>query len=802
MRRKLLVAWFALAAVACTARHAAAEIAVFAEVRPPSVTTGEPFQLEVRVRSTGLGNGGDLVAPIPAGLQQVGHGRRTSLSLVNGRASQEAIDTFTLVAAKPGRYTFPGIGVRSGKSFTPAPVVSVNVTGPQAPPPAAQAPPAAGDNLDLPPEDADVYVTASVDKDHVRVGEPLVYTFRFYFRVNPESPTYDAPDFSGFQTYDLGQSKQPETILAHGRSYDYFDLKTLLYPLRAGKLTIGPASLTFRTSFFFTRENRRRTQPIEVMVDPLPEGAPASFHGAVGSFRLRMSEVPQTVAANEPVTLQLTVSGNGNFSAIGAPEAVSTGAWRIYPGRVSDGTRPTVAGLQGEKVFEVLMQPPGSGAQRPPAFRLTYFDSAEATYRSLVTQPPVLTIRGDGAVAAVKKAAPPLSLRPVRSELGEPPANPLRPWRVLVWLLPVPFLGLVLLSAGAAVNRRMRTVTPADKRLAADRRWERQLAEKDSDPRALLRALDQWLQETHGLSASPTEEEIRHALGSRADALLHHRRRLEGAVFGGARVDVRALQQGIREWMRKSKLVLLAAALIGGYAVHATAETPAPGRALFEQAQAAQIKGEFGEAVRLYKRVAEHQGVTVNLLYNLAGAAWRAGDAGVARYAIETAFAHDRRDADVAANRRLIASAIAAVGGSEEPAAPGKISLAETGWLAVVFWSLFSAAVLLGWFLPPARWGAAVFVVLSLPVWGYAFYLYQVEEAEQPGVLWTATPLREAASESSAQISQLPAGEIARVVEERDGFVRVSTPSGISGWIPSGNLRPLHLLDPRAVVPD
>jgi hypothetical protein len=804
----LKYAWLSIALVLLTAFPALAEVTVLAEIRPPTVAVGETFQLEVRARATGLGGAGEIVVPQPANVRRVGHSSSTSLSLVNGRASQEKVETFSYIAEKPGRLVFQGIGSRSGRDFTAGPVVSINVMPVNAPP-VAQAPPqnaqGAGDTegFELPPPDADVFVTAKVDKPRVRVGEPLVYTFRFYFRINPDQPTYDAPDFSGFQTYDLGQSKQSEAIVVHGRSFEYFDLRTLLYPLRAGELTIGPAALSFRTSFFFTREYRRKTKPLTVQVEALPENPPPSFHGAVGTYALHMSNVPASVAANEPVTMQLTIAGTGNFGAVGSPEPVSASSWRIYPGRISDHTRPTELGLQGEKSFELLLQPPGPGRHRPPAFRFTYFDPAAERYVSLVTRPTEITIRGDGPVAAKKKTASPLALRPVRTELGDAPADPARPWKLLLWLVPLPFLGLALLAAGSSVNRRLQTVTPADRRQAADRRWEKELNDRSTDARTLLRALDQWLHETHGLSASPTESEIKAALGSRADALLHQRRRLESAVFGATQLEVRGVQQGLREWMSKAKMILLAAAVfVGAGAFHAVASNESPALALFRQAQLAQVQGNFSEAVRLYKRSAEHDGVTVNLLYNLAGAAWRSGETGLARFAIETAFSHARRDADIAANRKLIAGAIAAVGGSEESVAPGAISLAETGWMAVGLWSLFSLAAVGAWFFRPLRWTAALLLVLCFPVWGYASYLWQTESREAPGVLWQGVSLKEAASNESAEIAPLPAGEVVRLEKRQDGWLKISTPSGLSGWISEENWRALELVKLGVDIPD
>lgn len=795
----------ALALLLLLPAAAQADVSVLAEIEPPSVAVGEPFRLEVRVRSSGLGGSGDLVVPQSPNLRQVGHATSETVSLVNGRMNRESIETFTYVPQAPGRYTFQGLGVRQGSKFVAGNVVSVNVNaaGAPAPPPAqaGAAPPAAeapGDALPLPPPGEDVFVAAGVDHDRVRVGEPLVYTFRFYYRINPDQPTYDAPDFSGFQTYDLGQSKEPRQLTVRGQTYEYFDLRTLLYPLRPGELTIGTAGLAFRTSFFFTREYRRRSKAITVHVDPLPESPPANFHGAVGDFTLRTSGVPPRMGLHEPLTLWLTVAGTGNFGAVAAPDAVSTGSWRVYPGRVSNEVTPTPAGVAGAKTFEVLLQPPQAGRVALPRFAFSYFDLSEGRYVAIVTGPAAVEVTGQ-AVAKAKAAPAPVALRPVRHDLGAAPADPLRPWRLMLWLTPLPLVGLALLAAGGAVQRRMRTVTPADRAVAARRKWERALAAKQASAADVLKALDAWLAERYGLAASPTEAEIRAALGAGAETVLAQRRRLEAAVFGGAKIDVAAAQRGLQAWTKKlAALIVVAVGLAAGVAA-AQSES---GAGLFAKAQAAQLHGDFAEAVRLYRRAGDLAGPRVNLLYNLAGAAWRAGEAGLARYAIEVAYARAPRDGDVAANRNLIAGAVADAGGSVEPVAPAPITLEETGWVTVALYAVFTALVLAGWFRRPLRWAAALAFVLCLPVVGFAGYLFEAEQLRAPGVVWQAGALRESADAAAAEVAPLPAGEVGHVTDREGDWVRIQTPGGLSGWIPASSWRTLTLVKPLPPIPE
>lgn len=805
MRTVIRLALLMLLADAFFAPRAFANVTVTAQITPATVAVGEAFQLEVRVRSTGLSGAGKLVVPQSPHLRQAGHSTSESMSLMNGSANRERVEIFTYVATQAGKYTFQGLGVRSGSTFIAGPVVSVDVQVPAPvapqPPASAQSPSQGGSGIEVPSTGDDIFVTAHADKTKVHIGEPVLYTFRFYFRVNPESPTYDAPDFSGFQTYDLGQTKQPLSMQVRGQTYEYFDLRTLLYPLRTGDLTIGPGALIFRSSFFFTREHRRQTKPVTIRVESLPEAPPANFHGAVGNFSLRSTKPPPTSGLQDPLSLHLTVAGVGNFASVGAPEAVSSGAWRLFPGRVTTNVRASDIGVQGEKTFELLLQPPQAGRQTLPSFQFSYFDTSEERYVTLESKPGEINVTADGSASRAGEL-PVLALRPARLELGEPAADPLGSWRALLWLLPLPVVGLMFLAGGSAVQRRMRSHTPADRLAAGRRKWNRELDRKDTDAAGLLKALDAWLHEVHGFSASASEEEITARFGEHATGLLLLRRRLQGAVFGGSKVPPAEVQRGLRAWLKKSGLAMMILSVFLGGAAAVRAADEFGAQALFNKGHQAQMAGEYGEAVRLYRRTGERAGTHVNLLYNLAGAAWRAGQPGLARLAIERAYALSPRDEDVAANRELIAGAVAKLPASQGAAAPGKVTFEELGWLTMALYAVLTLLLLTGWYHAWARWGAVLVLLLLLPVAGNAAYLYQVERRDQPGVVWAATNLHDGAGETSAEIAPLPAGELAHVVERRPDWLRVKTRSGLGGWMPAQNWRPLGLLSVREELPE
>ncbi len=784
----------------------AADSMVSVKARPQQVHVGEPFELEVRIRSTGLGGPGNVEVPVPKGLRQLGKRSSESVQIINGAATRERVETYTFAPLEPGEYAFRNVGVRKKRKFVPGPVVTVRAVTAARPQdqvagadPAGQAEGAVASDggIPLPPPDRDVFVTAHVDRDEVFVGEPVLYTFRFYFRFHPEGPTYDAPDFAGFQNYDLPQSQEPRTILAHGRSYEYYDVRALLYPLRAGELQISPAALTFRSSFFFSRQKRLETRPVTVSVKALPPGAPASFDGAVGAFKVEPFGIAAEVRESDPVPVGFRVSGVGNFGAVQAPQARRPEPWRLYPGRSSEQVQATPEGLRGTKTFEALLMPPGSGKLALPGFEFAWFDPARETYE--VRALPLGTIEVKGAARSEKQVrrTPSLPLRPLRMEPGAPLADTLRPWRFLLWGAPLPFVALGLLGAGRAMRRRFGTVTAADARLAARKRLERRLGDTKAGADDVLKAVDHYLREGYSLPAAPSEEELRRCFGPDAAKLMSVRSRLQGAVFGGARVDMRQSRKLLREWLKRVGVVagLLLLPLV-----------PATGQAeraqpLFHEALAAHSAGEYEEAVRLYRRFAEQNGVRVNLLYNLAGAAWRAGDPGLARYAIERAYAAAPGDGDVAFNRNLIARAIAAEGGSPDSLLPGRASLKNVGWSAVAVWGLLTVLVIGAWFVPWVRWAAIAVVLISVPVVGYGGWLYMHAADTEAGVVWQNAALFESPSDEADASATTPAGDVASVTGRQAGWLKVQTGRGLTGWLKEEHWRPVPLIQQGQSVP-
>lgn len=142
-------------------------------------------------------------------------------------------------------------------------------------------------------------------------------------------------------------------------------------------------------------------EPITIIVKPFPpEGKPASFTGAVGTFKWQSQLIsdPQT-RVGDPVTIKFSVSGQGNVQAIKLPElCCQPGVSGLF--RVSD--LPATEQVEGTtKIFNVEMRALSPAITAIPSFEFSSFDGDTQSYVRTTTEPIPITV-----VAAAEETQP------------------------------------------------------------------------------------------------------------------------------------------------------------------------------------------------------------------------------------------------------------------------------------------------------------------------------------------------------------------------------------------------------------
>ncbi|MFH1681952.1 MAG: BatD family protein [Candidatus Eisenbacteria bacterium] len=345
-----------------------------------------------------------------AGFRVYSSGTSQSISIVNGQVSSSLTYTYLFFPSEKGEFAVgPFRATQGGEEATaaaiPIRVVEASVPVPE-PRPRPEPRPERGRG-----EKRDVFLRTSLDKREVYVGEPVTLTFRLYTRIRfAGDPQYEPPSTEGFWKEDL-PPQQRFYAEVDGHRFLVTEVKTALFPTRAGRLVVGPARLAYEEDVFFSSDpfdllrggmGRRRpvretleTDSLVVRVNPLPEkGRPPDFGGAVGSFTLQAMVDKNETGANEPVTLTLTVEGEGNIQAATLPESRVPDSFKVYDSGSSTETSKEGYRVRGRKTYTRVLVPRYGGDYEVAPVSFSYFDPQRETYVTRTAGPFPIRVEG------------------------------------------------------------------------------------------------------------------------------------------------------------------------------------------------------------------------------------------------------------------------------------------------------------------------------------------------------------------------------------------------------------------------
>jgi hypothetical protein len=477
-----------------------------AEVDRMSVSVGGQIVLRLTVAGAGQASPRIRIAP-PNGFESYSLGTSQNISIRNGQVETSVTESFVLVAKKEGSFRLGPFEINlNGEVLRTHAIIVQVVAGGTQPQEGARPGGATRDRGGRPaPRTPEFFVRAEIDKHEAFVNQALTLTFKFYSRVRlSRDPEYTPPTATGFWVEDLPPVRRFYEDVS-GVPYLVNELKYALFPTTTGELTVGPAILRVQTApdnpldldpfqmfgrdpFAGMRERAPEvleTDPIRVRVRPLPEkDRPADFSGLVGNYNLTARLDKATVEANGPVTLSLTIAGDGNLQTAPDPRVQLPDGVRAYDSGSRVNTSKEGYKLRGEKVVEKVFIPQAAGDLVIPPATLVTFDPKTAQYRTLTSDTlrvrvtpstaPVVAGAGGREVRAFRR-----DLRAIREDVASLRAP--RPWLIrspVFWLAQtVPLLLFVqALRAGHARRMLEGNVTLARAR-GANRVARRRLAE-------------------------------------------------------------------------------------------------------------------------------------------------------------------------------------------------------------------------------------------------------------------------------------------------------------------------------------
>lgn len=403
-------------------------------------------------------------------------GPSSQYMIVNGRTSSSTTYRYQVTPKQPGEVRLPALSVTvGGKTYTSRPLVlSVAKSSATA---------GGGGNDEM------VGLKMVLPREEVYYGETFPIELRLHtaLQIRELNPSTPKMELDGFVISKTAGAQQTQATM-NNRAYAILTWRMSATAAKLGELKLGPAQ-TEAVIQVPTRQNNRRRDPFGMLdeffggaelrrvllstatnlvrVIPVPiEGKPPEFAGAVGKFNLDVEVSSTNVAVGEPITLRLRVSGEGNVEALSAPQLSQTTGWKFYPPSDQFESNDPL-GIQGVKLFEVVIEPESAALKEIPEIRFAFFDPETKKYQTL--RHPAIPIRV--RASSVAQAAPsrqavtgePLApagsatdeFRHIKTSLGAVGAIPstgnLRLWFVLV-LAPLPLYALV----GAWLTRRER----------------------------------------------------------------------------------------------------------------------------------------------------------------------------------------------------------------------------------------------------------------------------------------------------------------------------------------------------------
>lgn len=745
MKRRITAALVAVCALLSAADLPAA-VEVETRVGRTQISVGESVALEVVVRGAGGGVSQPEFDP-PPGLEILGSSRSQSFSWVNGRSSSEIVFRYELSPSITGTFRVGPIRVRAGGQVYEDPGTTLSV---------GAEPTRIGAAGEGP---ADLVV--DIEPGRPVVGQPVVLRVRLIQRVAlAEDPRYVPPATPGFWSEE---ATRPESYYADegGKRVLVTETRARMYPITVGRTRIGSAAASLVAAasggvdplaWLRGQVSRRAvtvsSEPVEVTVRALPDGAPAGFSGAVGGLTVSWTADRRATRLDQPINVHFDLRGVGNLPLVQAPPLDSE-VFEIFSNTVEDSLPAPGRLLPGRRriTWTVLPREEGRLTLAAPVF--AWYEPQRGTYVSAA--PPDLVID-------VEPAADPRGGLEGRlpSALGSEPLDPFRrpalPW---AWGLAGLTLGL------AATLWRTARRTPAD---APERARQRE-----------------WLRVV-GLAKGPAfwraADEAVAWVATRGSEVGHLAREIASARYGGGTLNEESVRRRVVEllgaalpeprprWPRLVTAILLALSALA--VLWLTGPRPGPDAAIVRArlADQAAVEGRAAPARAEWLSLWREGGRAPGLAARLAWSHARAGETGPAAIWVLRGEGHGGRDPALAWMREQVRE-----GGGLQGEDPVHLPVRPIEWAALAL----IAGVAAGWSLPRRRLAAALFILTA------AFALVRPFEAFRQDRVVRAVMVRPGTLEGPGL--DLEAGHVLRVLEEDPDRLRVAAGRGVEGWV-------------------
>ncbi|MBP7215952.1 MAG: protein BatD [Candidatus Omnitrophica bacterium] len=380
----------------------AKDIAFEASVESNRVSVGQAFQLNLRFQNVQGMPALDL--PASEGFEYRYLGPLTAMSIVNGQVSSSITHQYRVLALKVGTFTIgPFSFTYNNDTFTSNQISIEVVSGPVS---SGQQPQASvGDDSPQMQDLRDrIFLIIQPLKTSAYVFEQIPVSIKLYINKLQVRDIPPSPELA-HEGLSLGEFKHNQfQEMLGGVAYNVIEFETSVFGFKPGEYKLGPAQITcnlmvqkqrraasfddfFDSDIFDDFFARFEAYPLQLKSPEVPvtilalpkEGKPESFSGAVGDFDLSASVSPTELKVGDPITIRMTVSGDGNLNTVSMPSLNTRDDFKRY--------EPQVKQEQDQKVFEQVIIPLSAKVKQVPEIVFHFFNPQTSQYQTITKGP-------------------------------------------------------------------------------------------------------------------------------------------------------------------------------------------------------------------------------------------------------------------------------------------------------------------------------------------------------------------------------------------------------------------------------
>ncbi|MEE2670625.1 MAG: hypothetical protein VYA54_02885 [Bdellovibrionota bacterium] len=329
-------------------------------------------------------------------------GTQTRASFINGTASITKSITYVyeVVSNRFGTAFMKDITVESGGQKYTHPTVRITI-------------------LQQPQEAKSIFVRAEPDKETAFVGESVLVRYYLYSRDDVSITSTDVKKFPKLDRF-LKRFHQEQMIPERVRVDDRIYVRRVIYTAqvfaeKSGSYELDPLSLRIGYStrssrsgnfggFSFnmgrSKSSTIGSQIVKIEVKDLPvEGMPKSFTGLVGEHDFKIKINKNKFIVNEPIEIQLEVSGEGAFELFDPPSVLSVPEVEEFDKKADLAIRKDFSAI---KKVDYTYLARDKLDLKGHSVEFSYFDPVVMNYKKVVLPIGDITISGTKSKAPIK----------------------------------------------------------------------------------------------------------------------------------------------------------------------------------------------------------------------------------------------------------------------------------------------------------------------------------------------------------------------------------------------------------------